>query len=155
MNGLRELRQLREENTKLKRLVANLSLERHILHEIVAKSCEASGAPRAGRVGATDPPLSQRRVAGLIPVERGTLRYEHDRDPQDALQVRLCELAGSRMLYEYRGFTVLLKRAGWEMNSKRVYRLYTEKDLIVHTKDVPGSSVWRRARQAGPTIGGA
>jgi putative transposase len=34
---LRELRQLREENAKLKRLVADLSLDRHILQEIVAK----------------------------------------------------------------------------------------------------------------------
>jgi putative transposase len=35
--GLSELRQLREENGKLKRLVADLSLDRHILQEIVAK----------------------------------------------------------------------------------------------------------------------
>jgi hypothetical protein len=34
---LRELRQLREENNQLKRLVADLSLDRHILQEIVAK----------------------------------------------------------------------------------------------------------------------
>jgi putative transposase len=31
------LRQLREENGKLKRLVADLSLDRHVLQEIVAK----------------------------------------------------------------------------------------------------------------------
>jgi putative transposase len=37
LNELRELRQLREENSKLKRLVADLSLDRHILQEIVAK----------------------------------------------------------------------------------------------------------------------
>jgi putative transposase len=37
LNELRELRQLREENAKLKRLVADLSLDRHVLHEIVAK----------------------------------------------------------------------------------------------------------------------
>lgn len=37
LNELRELRQLREENSKLKRLVADLSLDRHILREIVAK----------------------------------------------------------------------------------------------------------------------
>lgn len=37
LNELRELRQLREENGKLKRLVADLSLDRHILQEIVAK----------------------------------------------------------------------------------------------------------------------
>jgi putative transposase len=37
LSELRELRQLREENTKLKRLVADLSLDRHMLHEIVRK----------------------------------------------------------------------------------------------------------------------
>lgn len=37
LNELRELRQLREENNNLKRLVADLSLDRHILQEIVAK----------------------------------------------------------------------------------------------------------------------
>ena len=34
---LRELRQLREENGKLKRLVADLTLDKHILSEIVRK----------------------------------------------------------------------------------------------------------------------
>jgi putative transposase len=37
LNELRELRQLREENAKLKRLVADLPLDRHVLQEIVAK----------------------------------------------------------------------------------------------------------------------
>jgi putative transposase len=35
LSQLRELRQLREENGKLKRLVADLSLDRHLLQEIV------------------------------------------------------------------------------------------------------------------------
>ena len=34
---LRELRQLREENAKLKRLVADLSLDKHILSEVIRK----------------------------------------------------------------------------------------------------------------------
>ena len=37
LSELRELRQLREENAKLKRLVAELSLDRHMLQEIVQK----------------------------------------------------------------------------------------------------------------------
>ena len=37
MSELRELRQLREENSKLKRLVADLSPDRHMLQEIVRK----------------------------------------------------------------------------------------------------------------------
>lgn len=35
--GIRELRQLREENTKLKAIVADLSLDRKMLQEIIAK----------------------------------------------------------------------------------------------------------------------
>lgn len=37
ISELAELRQLRDENAKLKRLVADLSLDKHILQEIVAK----------------------------------------------------------------------------------------------------------------------
>jgi len=40
LSELRELRQLREENSKLKHLVADLSLDRHVLQEIVQKSCK-------------------------------------------------------------------------------------------------------------------
>ena len=34
---MRELRQLREQNAKLKRLVADLTLDRHVLQEVVKK----------------------------------------------------------------------------------------------------------------------
>ena len=34
---LRELRQLRDENTKLKRLMADLTLDRHVLQEVIKK----------------------------------------------------------------------------------------------------------------------
>ena len=78
--------------------------------------------------------MSQRRAARLIPVDRMTLRYEHHRDPQEALRVRLRELAGSRVRFGYRRLTVLLKREGWEVNAKRIYRLYTEEGLIVRTQ---------------------
>jgi putative transposase len=78
--------------------------------------------------------LSQRHVSGLIPVNRATLRYQHRRDPQEALRVRLRELAGSRVRYGYRRLTVLLRREGWAVNAKRIYRLYTEEGLIVRTQ---------------------
>ena len=37
LSELRELRQLREENRKLKALVADLSLDKHILQEVLSK----------------------------------------------------------------------------------------------------------------------
>ena len=49
------------------------------------------------------------------------------------LRRRLCEMAGSHVRYGYRRLTVLLRREGWKVNAKRIYRLYTEQ-LIVRTK---------------------
>jgi len=37
VSELRQLRQLRDENTRLKRLVADLTLDRHILQEVLKK----------------------------------------------------------------------------------------------------------------------
>jgi putative transposase len=83
------------------------------------KNCEAPRARRELAEWAQQVHrLSQRRVARLIPVERMTLRYEHHRDPQEALRIRLRELAGSRVRYGYRRLTVLLKREGWQVNAK-------------------------------------
>jgi putative transposase len=50
------------------------------------------------------------------------------------LRRRLCELAASHVRYGYRRLTVLLRRDGWKVNAKRIYRLYTEEQLIVRTK---------------------
>ena len=88
--------------------------------------------------------LSQRRVARLIPIERMTLRYLHHRDPQEAWRVRLRELAGSRVRYGYRRLTVLLKREGWQVNAKRIYRLYVEEGLIVRTQKRRGRAQRQR-----------
>lgn len=48
--------------------------------------------------------------------------------------MRLRELAASRVRFGYRRLTVILRREGWRVNPKRVYRLYTEDGLTVRTK---------------------
>ena len=49
---VRELHQLREENRKLKQLVADLSLDKQILREVIAKRSDADPTAGPGRVGA-------------------------------------------------------------------------------------------------------
>jgi putative transposase len=51
---LPELRSLRDENRKLKQVVADLTLDRHPLQEIVRKSSEASRTLHPGGMGADD-----------------------------------------------------------------------------------------------------
>jgi putative transposase len=55
LSELRELRQLREENTKLKRLVADRSLDRHMLQEIVRKKLYGLGTGGRWPAGRTRP----------------------------------------------------------------------------------------------------
>jgi putative transposase len=67
-------------------------------------------------------------------ITRKTLRYRTRRPPQDALRMRLRELAANRVRFGYRRLTVILRREGWRVNPKRIYRLYTEDGLTVRTK---------------------
>jgi putative transposase len=50
-----------------------------------------------------------------------------------ALRLRLRELGASRVRYGYRRLTILLRREGWKVNAKRVYRLYRQEGLQVRT----------------------
>jgi putative transposase len=62
--------------------------------------------------------------------------------------MRLRELAASRVRFGYRRLTVILRREGWRVNPKRVYRLYTEAGLTVRTK--LRKKLARRARVVTP-----
>jgi len=67
-------------------------------------------------------------------LERSSYYYPaHPRDNR-ALLIRLKELAAVRVRYGYRRLTILLRREGWKVNAKRVYRLYLQANLGVRTK---------------------
>lgn len=52
---------------------------------------------------------------------------------QEPLRCRLRELAATHVRYGYRRLTVLLRREGWTVNAKRIYRLYDEENLKVRS----------------------
>ena len=63
------------------------------------------------------------------------LRYQSRRVNDDApLRRRIEEIAAVRIRYGYRRITVLLKREGWHINAKRVYRLYCAANLHLRSK---------------------
>jgi putative transposase len=67
-------------------------------------------------------------------MERSSHRYQHRRDPQQALRQRLKELAAVRVRFGYERLWAMLRREGWQVNRKRVYRLYKLDGLEVRTK---------------------
>ena len=50
------------------------------------------------------------------------------------MRMRLKELAAARVRYGYRRLHILLRRDGWEINAKRVYRLYCVENLALRTR---------------------
>ncbi len=78
--------------------------------------------------------VSERRTLRVLDWPRSTHRYVSGAKDQTALRMRIRDLALSRPRYGYRRLTVLLKREGWVVNHKRVYRLYSEDGLKVRVK---------------------
>jgi putative transposase len=78
--------------------------------------------------------ISERHSARLVQLAINTLRYRSRKVFDEVLRRRLRELAGTHVRYGYRRLTVLLRREGWHVNAKRIYRLYREEELIVRTK---------------------
>ena len=73
-----------------------------------------------------------------------TLLYKSRKSRQEPLRRRLREIAATHVRYGYRRLTVLLRREGWKVNAKRVYRLYDEEQLKV--RSVERKKVARRQR---------
>ncbi len=90
--------------------------------------------------------VSTRRACEVIQFGRSTHYYQSTADPQTALRMRLRDLARSRIQYGYRRLHVLLRREGWAINHKRVYRLYCQEGLSLRTKKP------RRRRSAVPRV---
>src|SRR5436190_20597487 len=78
--------------------------------------------------------LSERRACIMIGCVRMTVRY-CSRRPQDTeLRERLRALAHERRRFGYRRLHVLLRREGFVVNHKRLFRLYREERLMVRRR---------------------
>jgi len=131
----RRLRQLEEENRQLKHAVAELLLDKRALagggHKKVVgpqMQRQAVGVMRSEAV------VSERRACGLVKAHRATCRYRRRRVEDPGLRERLRELAATRRRFGYRRLKILLKREGFAVNHKRVYRLYVEEKLGLRRK---------------------
>jgi putative transposase len=78
--------------------------------------------------------VSERRACRVTGTSRATCRYRSQADPQQALRLRVRELARTRVRYGYRRIHVLLRREGWSVNHKRIYRLYRDEGLAIRAR---------------------
>lgn len=91
--------------------------------------------------------VSQKRACRVMLLQRASWYYRSRKDEQAALRMRIKEIAAVRIRYGYLRIHVLLKREGWKINHKRVYRLYREEGLNLRAKRP------RKRVSAAPRIG--
>ena len=77
---------------------------------------------------------SQRRVCRALGVSRATCRYVTRRGDGGVIRQRLNALAEERPRFGYRRLHDLIRREGFAVNHKRIYRLYCQDGLTVRRK---------------------
>lgn len=76
--------------------------------------------------------MSERRACQIAGQHRSTQRHRPQRRRgDDALRVRLRELSRERPRWGYRRAWAVLTQEGWEVNRKRIQRLWREEGLRV------------------------
>lgn len=78
--------------------------------------------------------ITERRACRVLLVCRATLKYKPVKVDVPALRARIKEIAAARVRYGYPRIHVLLRREGWLVNRKRVYRIYREEGLSMRLK---------------------
>jgi putative transposase len=75
--------------------------------------------------------MSERRACRTIGAERMTVRYRSRRPDDVRLRERLVALARERRRFGYRRLLIFLRREGFVVNHKRLFRIYREERLMV------------------------
>jgi len=74
------------------------------------------------------------RACGLAGISRSLYHYRSMRPDGAPLRARIEEIAAVKRRYGYRRVYLRLRREGWAVNRKRVYRLYREAGLAVRRR---------------------
>jgi putative transposase len=89
--------------------------------------------------------MSERRACKTIGCCRMTMRYKTTRADDAGLRQRMKAIAHERRRFGYRRLHVLLKREGYVINHKKLFRLYREEKLAVRRRGGRKRAIGTRA----------
>ncbi|HED1257264.1 IS3 family transposase [Enterobacter ludwigii] len=148
---LRRLRQLEDENQRLRRLVADLSLDKEMLQDVIRKKFLRPVQKREAVAYLLDAyRIGLRRGCRLMMQSRTVYNYRSCRDDR-ALTQRIREIAEARVRYGCQRIHILLRREGWLINHKKTHRIYCLEGLNLRTKR-PRRHVTARHRRVRPEV---
>ncbi|MEL7087507.1 MAG: IS3 family transposase [Planctomycetota bacterium] len=141
---LKELKRLQKENERLRRAVSDLTLDKLILSEAAPGKLLSPARRRAciDRVRQTLG-VSERRACRTLGQHRSTQRRRpQGRADEERLVADMIELTRQYGRYGYRRIAALLREAGWQVNDKRVERLWRREGLKVPQKQPKKGRLW-------------
>ena len=140
----RRFKELERENARLKRAVANLTVDKLILEEAgQGKLLSPEGRRRCvvhvrQRLGA-----SERHACRVLGQPRSTQRrVKKLPGDETALRTDVIRLASRFGRYGYRQITNLLRIEGWQVNHKRVERIWRQEGLKVPRRQPKRGRLW-------------
>jgi putative transposase len=98
----------------------------------------------------TEKHCSQRRACALVGIAPKTCRYASRRSDDADLRTAMTTLANERRRFGYRRLHLLLRRQGFDVNHKRLFRLYREERLGVRRRGGRKRAIGTRAPMAIP-----
>ncbi len=159
----KRLKQLEDENAKLKQLLAESVMDVSTLREMLgmeqanamrpsepADASEAQFKEIRRDLGHDRKGYSERRACRLVGIDPRVHRYRSSRPDDAGLRSRLRELSSERRRFGYRRLHILLEREGWEVNWKKLYRIYREERLTVRKRGGRKRPLGTRAPMAIP-----
>ena len=78
--------------------------------------------------------VSIRRACRVLEVDTSTYHDKSRRHDQAGIKARIREICATRVRYGYRRVHVVLRREGWRVNAKKIYRIYHELGLQLRSK---------------------
>jgi len=87
--------------------------------------------------------VSERRACSVLGQSRATQRHmSHIPSDEEQLRTRIVELATSYGRYGYRRITAMLRQENWQVNHKRVERIWRQEGLKVPKKQPKRRRLW-------------
>ncbi|WP_246413473.1 IS3 family transposase, partial [Methylobacterium brachythecii] len=141
---VRRMKEMEVENQRLRKAIADLTLDKLILQEAAPGKLTSPARRRACIEHVMDVlHVSERRACRALGQHRSTQRkIPRGRDDEAALTADLVALAEQYGRYGYRKISALLKAAGWLVNDKRVERIWRREGLKVPAKQPKRSRIW-------------
>ncbi|MBT8521130.1 IS3 family transposase [Polynucleobacter paneuropaeus] len=141
----RKYKDLELENTRLKKLVADLSLREVMLKEVIkGKLLSPTRRKNAAQLLMDQHSISERTACSLVGLSRAAYRYMPlPRDDEEPLRAEVIRMASTYGRYGYRFIASMMRNVGWgQATTARVARIWRQEGLKIPQKQPPRGRLW-------------